>query len=159
MKSANMTRMTFMALMAALSGMPAAYAGVNNHPGSVCQPDIPSDSANINYDGNGTVANNGAEPISVICPLVRSNTNSDGATVYVDVNHAFDATTSCSVSSFGYSGSFLGSAVGSFSGAGFHEIALNIKGQGKSDYWSRYTVKCTIPANKAGRILGVILAD
>ncbi len=158
MKSANMIGMALsVGLIATLGVTPTAYAGVNNHPGSICQPDIPSDSANVNYDIS-RVTNNGSSPVSVICPIVRTSTTSTGATVYVDVEHYFNTTTSCSVSSFDYNGNFLGSAVGSFDGAGFKEIAMSL-GSGKSSFWSRYTVKCTIPGNKVGSILGIILSD
>ncbi|MBL8253984.1 MAG: hypothetical protein JNJ76_10310 [Candidatus Competibacter sp.] len=158
MKSVKMIGMTLgISLAAALGNAPTAYAAVNNHPGSICQPDIPSDSVNVNYD-NSKITNNGSSPVSVICPIIRTSTTSTGATVYVDVEHYFNTTTSCSVSSFDFNGTFLGSAVGSFNGVGFKEIAMSL-GSGKSSFWSRYTVKCTIPGNKIGSILGIILSD
>lgn len=158
MKSVNMIGMTLgVSLAAALGNAPAVYAAVNNHPGSICQPDIPSQHVNINYESSG-VSNNGSTPMSVICPIVRTSTTSTGATVYVDVNHAVNAKTSCSVSSFDYNGNFLGSDVEGFDGAGFKELVMSL-GQGKSSFWSRYVVECTIPANKVGSILGIILSE
>ncbi len=158
MKSVNMIGMTLgISLAAALSNAPTAYAAVNNHPGSICQPDIPSQHVNINYETTG-VSNNGPSPMNVICPTIRTSTTSTGATVYVDVKHESNATTLCSVSSFDFNGNFLGSAVGRFDGAGFREIAMSL-GQGKSSFWSRYVVECTIPGNKIGSILGIILSD
>ena len=145
-------------LTSILGGVPTTYAAVVNIPGSICQPDIPSEAVNTNYEIS-RITNNGPSSLSLICPLVRTNTDSDGGTVYVDVEHFGNQSTACSVSSFDFNGKFLGSAVGTFNGSGFKEIAMNMNGQGKSSFWSRYTVKCTIPGNKLGGILGIIISD
>ena len=158
MKSVNMIGMTLgVSLAAALGNTPTAYAAVINHPGSICQPDIPSEAINTNYNNDG-VTNNGSSSLRLICPIVRTSTTNTGATVYVDVNHAVNAVTSCSVLSHNYNGDFLGSAAGTFNGSGFKEITMTI-GTGKSSQWSRYTVQCEIPGNKIATIRGIILSE
>lgn len=143
--------------MVAAFNAPAAYAAVSNHSGTICKNYNASEATKIDYITGGTrsVKTSATE---VICPLVRSTTNSDGATAYVDIIHSGSRTTTCSLWSHDYNGAYLGAISDTWTGSGFHEFALYL-GSGKSAYWSDYSVACTIPGNVNGAVTGIDLVE
>lgn len=145
-------------MITAIGASPAAYAGVvSNHHGGVCQPFTASEHATTEYSSDGVrrlATTNG----SLVCPLVRRTTNSNGATAYVDVYHTMSKTTSCTLYSYNWNGDFLGAISANWTGTGFHELALTL-GAGKSAFWSNYSVRCLMPGQGTGLLMSIELDE
>jgi len=147
------------ALIAALAQAPVAVATpFTNTSGTICKNYNAADASYIDYLTTGTRSYR-AYSTAVICPLSRDTINSNGAYAYVDVTHSTNATTSCTLYSYSYLGTYLGSVSQSWTGSGAHEIALGLTGAGKSNTYSDYAVLCYLPGNSVGTIMGVDLSE
>jgi len=145
-------------LIVAAAGIPAAMAGtVSNHSGTICKNYNRGDVDYIDYLSSGTRSYL-AGSTSLICPLVRRTTNTNGTYAYVDVYHNTTASTTCTLYSYTQSGGLLGSTSLSWTGTGFHEFPLYL-GAGKSTIWSDYAVICSIPGSYNGKIMGIDLSE
>lgn len=133
-------------------------AAINNHSGTGCKNYDAGDEKYIDYFTYGTRSLKDAAT-RVICPLVRSTSASNGATIYVDLVHFGEQTTTCSAYSYNWTGALLASTSLTWTGTGLHEYALNLTGAGKSATWSDYSVLCTIPGNRNSVIYGVDLSE
>jgi hypothetical protein len=148
----NTIRFSFSLLLAwfvSLVAVQTAQASVTtDHSGTICHAYNAGQATSIDYLANGARVL-GAYSLPVICPIVRSTNNSAGATFDIDVTHSGTQTTSCTVYSYSYTGTYLGSAYASWNGAGQHEFSLTIP-NGQSNYWSTYAVLCYLPASATG---------
>jgi hypothetical protein len=121
-------------------GAPAFAAEWTDHSGTICKNYNAGDVGYIDYLTNGTRITRAAST-SVICPLTRNTTGTNGAYFYVYVSTT--TATSCTAYSYDYNGNFLASA--SNSGTGL--LGLNLSGAGKSTALSNYSVLCYLPGN------------
>src|SRR5262245_5898289 len=141
---------------------PPADAGtVTNHPGSICRESEPGlQPGKLQYVERG-LQNKSTASINIHCPLIRRTTNSNGTTVYVDVNHVTDySTTTCCFYSYQYTGlqfgGYLGTC-GSTSGMGVKDLLLSRVGANLSDTWSDYNMWCSLAGGAL--LLGVDLNE
>jgi hypothetical protein len=148
-----------LAMFAFLGSSQTAQAAVySHHSGTICKNWDYYNSARIDYVDYGTRIN-GAGSVSVICPLVRATTNSAGATADVDVYASGTQTISCTLSSYSYNSSTpIGSVTQTWTGTGYHEFGLYL-GSGKSNFWSTYSVRCSLPGNYAGILQDIDLIE
>jgi len=158
MKSANTLGITSVVFVLSTLGVPAVHAStVTNNSGTICKNYNAADATKVGFWANGTKSV-ATTPTKVICPLRRSTTNEDGAMVYVDVKHSVNATTSCTLYSYEWTGALLGSVSSSETFSGFREFVLWL-GSGKSNGWSDYSLVCTIPPSGRGVLMGVDLVE
>ena len=157
LKKSSLTRgfsLSFL-LLGALAAAPAAHALVADHSGTICKSYNANEAGYIDYLPNG-ICNLNSSPTAVICPTIRRTTNTNGATIWVDVIHTGAQTTTCTAYSFNpHSSSWLATASGSATGSGPLGITLNLVGAGKSTSVSNYSVLCTLPANCKGIITDI----
>lgn len=160
MKSAITLGLALSAItLGSLGASPKAYAAVlTNHSGTICKNYNASEATEIDYLPSGTRSYK-TSTTYVICPLTRSTTNSDGAYVFVDINHSGTQTTTCTAYSYNRAGALLASSSYSQTGSGHQQIPLPLSGLGKSEAYSDYSVLCSIPGSSAGLIMGVDLAE
>jgi hypothetical protein len=146
--------------LGSLGAAPQALAvPYTNTSGTICKNDNAGEANFIDYvEGKGTRSRKNGRT-EVICPLTRDTQNSDGAFVYVDLIHNGNRTTTCTAFSYNYTGSLLASNSATFTGAGFSELSIDLNGFGKSNPSSDYSVRCVIPGNSQGVILGVDLEE
>jgi hypothetical protein len=147
------------AMLGALAAAPMAYAQITNHSGVFCTYSNTSEEIFIEHLTNG-IRNSKTSATSVICPLTRNASNSNGAYVYVDVTHTGTQTISCYANSYNYDGTLIARVPsGNKTFSGFQEIVLNLSGAGKSNAWSDYSVSCFIAGNSNATIHGVDLSE
>jgi hypothetical protein len=145
-------------LLGVLAAAPTAHAVTVDYAGSICTNYNAAEATLIDYFPNGARSYKTSET-SVICPLARYTNNANGAWVYVDINHTDTQTTRCTAYSHNFDGTRLGFVSASWTGSGFHEIALNLTGAGMSTAWSNYSVLCSIPGTRKGMVYGIALYE
>ncbi|WP_295435582.1 hypothetical protein [uncultured Thiodictyon sp.] len=126
-----------------------------NTLGTICKNYSAGDLKYIDYVDLSTASIKSATT-TVICPLSRDTQSTKGATAYVDVTHSANATTACTLYSYSYTGTLLGSVSRTWTGTGFHGFTLVVPA---SDAYSDYAVVCNIPGSKVGRIWDVDLQE
>lgn len=141
------------ALVATLAAAPIASAAYTNFAGTVCKNYNASEASTIDYYTDG-VRNLRSSSAYVICPLSRAAT-SYGAEIWVDVAHFGHRTTRCTAYSYSDGGNLLASATNSATGSGRRVIHLNLRGFGKSNRYSDYSVLCSIPGAASGSLTGI----
>jgi hypothetical protein len=130
----------------------------HQHSGTVCHAWNAADATRVDYFDYGARVL-GAASAQVVCPLVRSTTNSLGATADVDIWNNTSQTVSCTLYSYPYSSNTpLGSVTQTWTGLGLHEFSLYL-GNLTSNYWSTYSVRCTVPGNGATIIKDIDLGE
>jgi hypothetical protein len=146
--------------LGSLGAAPQALAvPFTNTSGTICKNDNAGEANFIDYvAGKGTrsIKNGRTE---VICPLTRDTQNSDGAFVHVFLTHNGNRTTTCTAFSHDHRGTLLASNSETFTGPDFAILSISLDGAGKSDAYSDYSVRCGIPGNSQGVILGVDLEE
>lgn len=145
-------------LVSGLGMVPTAHGAYGNASGSVCKNHDTGDANYMNYSSYG-ISSFKASPTLVTCPLTRLTNNSNGAVVYIDVKNKNSATVACTAYSYSYTKDVIASASQTWTGSGFHELTINISGAGKSDYYSDYSVLCTIPGNNSSTIYDIDLNE
>jgi hypothetical protein len=107
----------------------------------------------VHSDQGVSTAPGVTQPLLVVCSLPRSPLPSGltFGTFYIDGDN-FGATTSCTISSFDYTGAFLGSAsFSTFLPKYDWSLTLPLAQLG---YWAYTEVSCMLPANGAGILRG-----
>lgn len=128
-----------------------AYAVNANNAGTICKNYNASQVADIDYLPNGT-RNLNASSRYVICPIVRSPTSASYAVnVYVDGFAAAGRTISCTLYSYDYTGTFLGSQSFPSARTGTFDQYLSVPGH----YWGTASVLCLLPGSAGGIIYDV----
>lgn len=127
-----------------------AYAVNANHSGTVCKNYNAAQATDIDYLTNGT-RNLNASSRYVICPITRSPTSTNQVSVYVDGFAASGKTISCTLYSYDYNGTFIGSQSFPTPRTGTFDQYLSVAGR----YWSNASVLCLLPASAGGIIYGV----
>ncbi len=141
--------------MIILSAFSVSASATNiNTSGTACHAYNAAQVADIDYIQSGA-RNYATSPRSVICPVPREPLASGATTgyVYVDGSNAAGTSTSCTLSSYNYNGTFLGS-VSFTSSAATYDNGLSLTSAQLSTF--AYTaVLCTLPANSGSTIFGV----
>ncbi len=146
-------------LLGLLSLAPVVQAAaITDASGTLCKNYNAGQVTFIDYLVDGT-RNLASYAVPVICPVARNTSDTNGATVFVNLTTFSAQTTSCTAYSYDFTGAFLGSASGSSTGTGFQTIGLNLSGAGKSTVWSNYSVLCTIAGNGQALIYDVDLSE
>jgi hypothetical protein len=128
-----------------------AYAVNTNNSGTSCKNYNAAQVADIDYLPNGT-RNLNASSRYVICPIVRSPASTGTAvSVYVDGFAAAGRTISCTLYSYDYNGTFLGSQSFPTARTGTFDQYLSVAGH----YWGNASVLCLLPASAGGIIYDV----
>jgi len=127
-----------------------AYAVNANHSGTVCKNYNASQVTDIDYLPNGT-RNLNASARYVICPITRSPTSTNQVSVYIDGFASSGNTVSCTLYSYDYNGTFLGSQSFPTPRTGTFDQHLAVAGS----YWGNASVLCLLPGNAGGIIYGV----
>jgi hypothetical protein len=130
-----------------------AHATNANHSGTICKNYNAGQVTDIDYLASGT-RNLNASPRSVICPLVRSPNSSNNVAVYVDGFHSGTQTTTCTLYSYDYNGTFKGSNSFTQTSTGSWDRYLSVPA-GQGPYWGAASVLCTIPGSAQGIIYNV----
>jgi hypothetical protein len=146
-------------LLGSLVGAPAVYSStITNHSGAICKNVWAGDATKIENLSAG-IQSTLPYPTKVICPLTRATTRNQGAIIYVNVNHKGNQTTRCTGYSHDEHGPLLKSNSAHYSGPGSSYMTIDLRGSGESNFWSDYSVICTIPGSKAGLLLGADLVE
>lgn len=128
-----------------------AYAVNANNSGTSCKNYNAAQVADIDYLPSGT-RNLNASSRYVICPVVRSTTSvSNRVNVYVDGFAAAGRTISCTLYSYDFTGTFLGSQSFPAARTGTFDQYLSVAGS----YWGNASVLCLLPASAGGVIYDV----
>jgi len=130
-----------------------AQATNANHSGTICKNYNASQVTDIDYLASGT-RNINASPRSIICPLVRAPTSTNSAAVYVDGYHSGSQTTTCTLYSYNYNGTYLGSVSFTQTGSGAFDRYLSLPAPQAPTY-ATLSVLCTIPGGGAGIIYDI----
>ena len=148
-----------LALLGFLAVAPMAQAAaITDESGTICKNYNAGQATLVDYFPNAT-RNLATYSLPVICPVARNTSDTNGAYVYIDINHYGTQTTYCTAYSVNYNGTYLASGSANWTGAGFHEFAISLYGAGKSNAWSNYSVLCTIPGNGSGLLYDVDLYE
>jgi hypothetical protein len=138
------------AAFALMGGVPNTAHAVNaNHSGTVCKNYNAAEATDIDYLTSGT-RNLNANTRYVICPLVNSPTGS-AINVYVDGYAASGRTISCTLYSYNYLGSYLGSQSFPSARTGKFDVYLSVP----TNYWGGSSVLCALPPSGSGVIYDV----
>lgn len=122
-----------------------------NNSGTTCKNYNASQVTDIDYVPSGT-RNLNASSRYVICPIVRSPTSSSYAVnVYVDGFAAAGRSISCTLYSYDFTGTFLGSQSFPTARTGTFDQYLSVAGH----YWSNASVLCLLPGSAGGIIYDV----
>lgn len=145
-------------LFALVAPAPMALAGTwSNHSSSICNHYWDSGSnGSIRFVETG-ILNSNLNSRYVVCPLVRRTSNSNGADIWVDVDHNGAQTTTCTAYSTS-PGRYIATTQSS-SGNGVGTMRLDLTGAGKSNWTSGYSVVCDIPGDYNGMLTGVRLDE
>ena len=128
-----------------------AYAVNANNSGTSCRNYNAAQVADIDYLASGT-RNLNASSRYVICPIVRSTTSASYAVnVYVDGFAAAGKSISCTLYSYDFTGTFLGSQSFPTARTGTFDQYLSVAGH----YWSNASVLCLLPGSAGGIIYDV----
>jgi hypothetical protein len=127
------------------------YAVNANNAGTACKNYNAREVTDIDYLPNGT-RNLNASARYVICPIVRSPTSSSYAVnVYVDGFAAAGQTISCTLYSYDYNGTYLGSQSFPTARTGTFDQYLSVPGH----YWGTASVLCLLPGSGNGIVYDV----
>jgi hypothetical protein len=127
-----------------------AYAVNANHSGTICKNYNAAEATDIDYLPSGT-RNLNANPRYVICPIVRSPTSTNQVNVYVDGFASAGHTVSCTLYSYDFNGTFLGTQSFPAPRTGVFDQYLSVPGA----YWSNASVLCYLPGSATGIIYDV----
>jgi len=130
-----------------------AHATNANHSGTICKNYNASQVTDIDYLVSGT-RNLNASARSIICPIVRAPTSTNNAAVYIDFYHSGTQTTSCTLYSYNYNGTYMGSASFTQTGSGYFDKYLSLPA-GQAPYWANLAVLCTIPGGATGLLVDI----
>ena len=148
-----------LAWLTSMASVQTAQASVTtDHSGTICHAYNASQATLVDYFDYGT-RNIATYSLPVVCPLVRSTNNSAGATADVDVFTFSNQTISCTFSSYPWnSNTPKGTVTQSWTGTGSHEFSMTLP-SGSSDFWSTYSVRCTLPPSGSGVLKDVDLIE
>lgn len=133
-----------LALVVSVSGLVGvssrAYAVNSNISGTACTSYYGSQTGDFEYSGPGilNVAASGTSDY-IVCPVVRSPTSSNQVTAYLDGSVPAGSTAFCTLYSFDYTGTFLGSQ--SSSNNNTFDVLLSVPGS----YYGNASVICLLP--------------
>lgn len=130
-----------------------AHAVNANHSGTICKNYNASQVTDIDYLTSGT-RNLNASPRAVICPLVRAPNSTSNVAVYVDGFHSGTQTTTCTLYSYDYNGTYKGSNSFTQTSSGSWDRYLSLPA-GQGPYWGTASVLCTIPGSAHGIIYDI----
>jgi hypothetical protein len=134
-----------LALGSALIGLHGSAMALTTEHGSICKPYGNSNTAGL-FSSIYGVGNYSGGALSIICPVVRTvPAPAGGYSVWVDGKSAASDTTSCSLYSINYDGSYLG--VASFSAPGPTFTRLLTLPQSQVPFFSSQSVYCYVPNN------------
>lgn len=138
--------LTLLALGSALIGMHGSAMALTTQNGSICKPYGNSNIGGLISTMFG-VGNNSGAPMGVICPVVRTvAAPAGGFSVWVDGAASANETTSCTLYSVEYNGTYLGAV--SFSSTGSFSRLLTLP-QAQVTTFSSQSVYCLLPASGA----------
>lgn len=132
----------------------AGATNINSH-GTICHHYNASQSADIDFVTSGTY-NISSSSRSVICPVPRAPLAS-GATsggFYIDGYNPTGKTTSCTLYSYNFNGSYLGSSSFSITTAGSFDKYVSLTSDQLS-YFAYTSVLCTLPDSSSAKIYGI----
>ena len=131
----------------------AAHAVNANHSGTICKNYNASQVGDIDYLPSGT-RNLNASARSIICPIVRAPTSTNSIAVYVDGYHYGTQTTTCTLYSYNYNGTYLGSTSFTQTGTGAFDRYLSLP-SAQAPYYAAASLLCTIPGGANGIIYDI----
>jgi hypothetical protein len=151
-------------LVAGMLGLAAnlsdATAGeqINVH-GIACYAKNGSQQGDLEYVPAGVRVKLGIVPREIACAVARTSptTGPDGLGFFVDGSNNFSQTTSCTIYSYDFTGSFLGSAQFSSTSANYDNF-LSLP-PANTPAFAYIGMICTIPGNTNGTMRGVTVFD
>jgi len=127
-----------------------AYAVNSNNPGTMCRNFNAGEVTDIDYLLNGVRNLNPSFARNVICPAVRSPTSTNVVNVFVDGTANSGTTITCTLYSYDFNGTFLGSQ-SSGPMQGLFDKSLTVPGS----FWGTSNVLCLLPTSGLGVIYDV----
>lgn len=127
----------------------ADATNINTH-GAACQNYFPSQVGDMDYNPSG-LKNVNSAPRSVVCPISRSPLPSGNASFYVDGSNPSGSSTTCTISSYNFNGTFLGSSTFTDSAANFDHLVSLPAAQVPT--FAYVSALCTLPAS--GMLRGI----